>query len=317
MTRGVSLRHFRAFSELAATGSFTIASARLFITQSSLSATIKQLESAVGFNLFERTTRRVIMTEEAIRFKVKADQILRDFDTAISDLQAYAQGQVGHIKIAVAASFLFHFMVSAISEFRSSYPGITLSLRDAGAEHVEQLVIDGEVDFAIANRPKNTDVLDYAPLLMDRYGVVCSPDFYLADSSGPILWDSLPSEGFIALTPDTGISTFLRDHVGHLTVFQGKHDEASSTTSLYALINQGKSFSILPALAANLTGFAQFSFRPLKGPILHRDIGLITRRLRALTPSATRLVETLLAAIDRQDLPPGVKSVPRKAKTKI
>ena len=315
MNRSVALRHLRAFSELADTGSFTSASARLCVTQSSLTATIQQLESVVGVKLFDRTTRSVVMTEEAVRFKVKADQILRDFDTAISDLQAYAQGHVGHISIAAAASFLYHFMVSAIAEFRSSYPSITLTLRDAGAGHVEQLVIDGDVDFAIADRPKNNDVLEYVPLLTDRYGVVCRNDFHLAQCPKPLRWDRLPSEGFIALTPDTGISSFLHDQVSHLAVFKGRHDEASSTTSLFALISQGNCFSILPALAANLAGFAQFSFRPLEEPILHREVGLITRRLRSLTPGATRLVETLISAIDRQELPLGVESVFRKRKS--
>jgi DNA-binding transcriptional LysR family regulator len=311
MTRVVTLRHLRVFSELATTGSFTTAAARLFITQSSLTATIQQFESAVGFSLFDRTTRSVVMTDEAQRFKSKADQILRDFDTAISDLQAYAQGQVGHIKIACAASFLYQVMVTVIADFRSSYSGITLSLRDTGAGHVEQLVIDGEVDFAIADRPKNTEVLDYVPLLMDRYGIVCRPDFHLAGSSKSLSWDSLSSEGFISLTPDTGISSFLRENVNQLEVFQGRHDEASSTTSLYALINQGNCFSILPALAANLTGFAEFAYRPLKGPILYREIGLITRRLRSLAPSATRLVDSILSAIDHHKLPSGVKKIPR------
>lgn len=314
MNRSVTLRHLRAFSELADTGSFTSASARLFVTQSSLTATIQQLESAVGLKLFDRTTRSVVMTEAALRFKVKVDEILRGFDTAISGLQAHAQGQVGHIRIAVAASFLYHIMMSAIAEFRLTYSSITLTLRDAGAAHVEQLVIDGDVDFAIADRPKNNEVLEYVPLLTDRYGVVFRNDFHLASSSRPLRWDRLPSEGFIALTPDTGISSFLQDRVSHLAVFKGRHDEASSTTSLYALISQGNCFSILPALAANLAGFAQFSFRPLVEPILHREIGLITRRLRSLTPSATRLVDTLTSAIDRQELPLGVESVARKRK---
>jgi DNA-binding transcriptional LysR family regulator len=80
---------------------------------------------------------------------------------------------------------------------------------------------------------------------------------------------------------------------------------------LYALINQGNCFSILPALAANLTGFAEFAYRPLKGPILYREIGLITRRLRSLAPSATRLVDSILSAIDHHKLPSGVKKIPR------
>jgi DNA-binding transcriptional LysR family regulator len=320
MNRHVSLRHLRAFTALAEAGSFTVASAHLFVTQSSLTATIQQLESSVGVKLFDRTTRRVVMTEEAVRFKVEADKILREFDSAISDLEAYGQGQVGHIRIAAAASFIYHFMMAAITEFRTTYPGITVSLRDAGAAQVEQLVVDGDVDFAISSHHKRNDDLEYVPLLADRYGVVCRPDFHLAASDKPMRWADLPAEGFVTFTSDTGIGSFLRENAGDLAVFKGRHDEASSTTSLYAILDQGNAFSILPALAANLVGFTEFHFRPLERPVLHRETCLITRRLRSLTPSSQRLLEVLLAAIDRQALPVGVTKIakaPKAAKKRV
>jgi DNA-binding transcriptional LysR family regulator len=314
MNRIVSLRHLRAFTELADAGSFTTAAARLFVTQSSLTATIQQLESAVGLKLFDRTTRRVVMTAEASRFRPTAEKILREFETAIADLQAYAQSQVGHIRIAAAASFIYHFMMPAIGQFRLTYPGITITLRDAGAEQVEQLVVDGEVDFAVASRHKQNDDLDYVPLLVDRYGLVCHPDSPLAKSEAPLRWESLPAEGFVAFTPDTGIGTYLREKVGDLPLFKNPHDQISSTTSLYAVLSKGASYSVVPALAAKLSGFAEFHYRPLERPTLDREICLITRRLRSLTPSSQRLLEVLLAAIDREPLPLGVsRAAARKA----
>lgn len=314
--RNVSLRHLRAFAELADTGSFTTASAHLFVTQSSLTATIQQLESAVGLKLFDRTTRRVVMTEEASRFQSTARKILREFDTAISDLQAYGQGKVGHIRIAAAASFIYHFLMAAITEFRKTFPDITVTLMDAGAERVEQLVADGEVDFAIASQHKHNDELEYVPLLADRYGVVCHPDSPLAGSTKPMRWSELASEGFVAFTPDTGIGSFLRQQVGGLPVFKGRHDEISSTTSLFAYLHGGSGFSIVPALAATFAGFADFHFRPLERPVLSREICLMTRRLRSLTPSSHRLLEVLLAAIDQGTLPNGVtKAAPKRSTT--
>ena len=317
MIRNVSLRHLRSFVELAEAGSFTAASARLFVTQSSLTVTIQQLESAVGLKLVDRTTRRVVLTDEALRFKEKAEKILRDFDTTITDLQAYASGQVGHIRIAAAASFIYYFLMSAINEFRKTYPNITVTLMDAGAERVERLVSEGEVDFAIASRHKHNEELDYVPLLKDQYGIVCQPDFHLAKSSKPMRWTDLPMEGFVAFTPDTGIGAFLRDNVGDLPVFQRRNDEISSTTSLYAVLRRNGGYSILPALAVNLAGFTDFHYRPLERPVLEREVCLITRRLRTLAPSARRLLEVLLAAIDQQTLPKGVSkpSFKRAAKS--
>src|SRR3546814_10723917 len=54
---------------------------------------IQQFEDLVGLKLFDRNTRRVVMTHEAQRFKIEPDYILSRFDNAIGDLQAFAQGR--------------------------------------------------------------------------------------------------------------------------------------------------------------------------------------------------------------------------------
>src|SRR5690606_21170140 len=120
---------------------FTLAAQRLFQTQSSLTATIKQLEEAVDLRLFDRTTRRVELTKDAIWFKVVADRILRDFDNAINDLQAVSKGQRGHIKIAAAPSMMTHILAPSLLAFRKSYPDIAISVYDEGSDQIERSVL--------------------------------------------------------------------------------------------------------------------------------------------------------------------------------
>src|SRR3546814_15180552 len=77
------------------------------------------------------------MTHEAQRFKIEADYILSRFDNAIGDLQAFAQGRQGQIRIAASISVIEHFLADAIIAFKQACPNIGISLRDAGAELVE------------------------------------------------------------------------------------------------------------------------------------------------------------------------------------
>ena len=91
---------------VAETGSFTMAASRLFMTQSALTATIQQFEEAVGLKMFDRTTRRVAMTDHAERFIAEARKVVHSFDGAIGDLTALAQGERGHIRIGAAASVI-------------------------------------------------------------------------------------------------------------------------------------------------------------------------------------------------------------------
>lgn len=304
--KSVSLRHLRCFIAVAETGSFTAASARMFLTQSSLTAAIQQFEEAIGLKLFDRTTRRVVMTREAERFKVQAEKILKGFDGAIGDLQAFGQSQRGHIRIAAAASVINLFLVDAISAFSQTYPDITFSLRDTGAEQVEQMVFDGDVDFALASEHKGYEDLSYTPLLEDQYGAIYRSGHKLGRSTQALCWSDLMEEGYVGFSVDTGIGAFLRAHAGSLSLFQGRHDEVSSTTSLYPYLAAGNRYSVLPSLAAKAGESFGLEFRALTQPVLSRHICLITRKLRSLSPTAGRILGVLLQTIEQQKLPPGV-----------
>lgn len=308
MERSVSIRHLRCFLAVADSGSFTTAASRLFLTQSSLTATIQQFEEAVGLKLFDRTTRRVAMTEEGRRFRDKAENILREFDASIGDLRAIAHSQHGHIRIAAAASVIYQFLARAIPVFRRSYPNVSISLRDAGSEQVEQMLLHGELDFAITSRHKGYTDLDYTPLLEDSYGVLCMPSHRLAGRPGPLRWSDLPAEGYVAFSADTGIGSFLAAQPGFAALLGAPHDEVSSTTSLYPLLGAGTCYSIVPALAARSDDFPQLVFRELAAPVLTREICLITRRLRSLSPSARRILDALLETFRDGELPPGVRA---------
>lgn len=305
----VSLRHLRCFVAVADTGSFTLAAARLFQTQSSLTATIQQFEEAVGLKLFDRTTRRVVLTEDAIRFKSVADRVLRDFDNAVGDLQAIAKSQRGHVRIAAAPSMILHVLTPALAAFRRAYPDITISVRDGGSDKIERVVLDGEVDFGLASRLNNYSELDYVPVLTDPFGVIFPNDHPLACTSGPIKWADLASYEYIALTNDTGIGALLEKYPELGLQGTNPYDHASSTTSLYAMLSLGGKISILPELAAQAGPLKEFKFRELCEPTINREICLITRHLRSFSANTQRILEVLMATIKDGNHLKGAKAV--------
>jgi DNA-binding transcriptional LysR family regulator len=283
--KNVSLRHLRCFLEIARTGSFTTAAARLYMTQSSLTAVIQQFEESIGVKLFDRSTRRVSLTEEATRFLEEARAIVNRFDSAIGDLCSFAQLQQGHLRVAAAASIIEKFLVHAMTRYRALYPNITISIRDTTSAVVEQMLSNGEIDFALTSRHRGMSELVYTPLLSDSYGVVFAPDDALAVSDEPLDWKALDASRYIGFSADTGVGSFLRENVAHTALFEGVRDEISSTTSLYSVLKIGGRYSIVPALAAHAE-LPQMKFRPLRSPTLVREICLITRSMRSLSPSA-------------------------------
>jgi DNA-binding transcriptional LysR family regulator len=307
----VTLRHLRSLISVAETGSFTRAAARLFVTQSTLTSTIQQLESSVGVKLFDRTTRTVTTTPAAMRFCEQAERLLRDFDTMIGDLHALSESAQGSLRIATAPSVLSWLLAPALNGFRAAYPNVTLSLRDAGSQDIERRVLEGEVDFGIASAQSGHSELNYSPLFKDRYGVVCSPDHPLAGLQGPLHWSQVAAfqSTMVGLASDTNVGSLHRATM-HRFDLADCPEEVSSSTSLYALLALGNRFSILPVLTAQTHQLETLVFRDLIEPVVHRNVYLITRKLRSLSPSAQRLQEALLATLDQLTLPKGLERVP-------
>lgn len=307
MNRNMSLRHFRAFIAVASTGSFTVAARELFLTQSALTATIQQFEDGIGFKLFDRSTRRVDMTPEAERFKPQAEHILRQFDSAVADLESLAQGRRGHVRIAAAASVTHYFLGKAIADLRRDYPEITVSLHDAASEQVERMVQQGEVDFAFASSHKLLDELVYTPLFEDRFGVVCRQDHRYAQGQRALRWPMLSAEEYIGFTADTGIGAYLRQHADRTDLFANSGNEVSNTSSLAAILKWTGGYSVLPALAAARITGTDVVFRALSTPILSRQVHLVARKLRSLSPGSELLVSYMLRNLRETPVPDGVR----------
>lgn len=305
MSSLIGIRHLQAFIEVAQCGSFTRAAGHLHLTQSALTATIKQLEQDAGLTLFDRTTRRVVLSAEGERFLPVAERLLSDFTAAMDDLRARAQLQQGRVSVAGSPSVVTRLLPSALSQFRQQYPSIQVYIRDESAGSLEQRVLNNEVDFAIAGNHSQQPELDYAPLIRDRYGLVVPSDHPLAGRLA-IHWQQVPNDNLLLLSADTGIRAQLTrfSQNGQIPVkLEPVQIEVSNPAGMAALISQGLGISLLPALAADVHSFAGLSFIPLDQPVIEREICIITRQGRALSPAAAALLDTLRQHLQHIRLP--------------
>lgn len=308
----ISIRHLRAFYAVAQDGSFTRAAESLHLTQSTLTATIKQLEEQVGLTLLDRTTRSVLLSREGKRFLPVAERLLSDFDTALADLRAVSEQQQGQVGIAASPSTISRLLPSIVKRYQQQYPNIGIYLRDDGAGGIEQRILDNEVDFGVASNHSSHPDLSYQPLLSDRYGVVCCADHPLANSHAELSWDSLEQQRLIYLTTDTGIrvqlAQFKRQGMVNIEL-DGPVIEASNPAAIAALISEGMGISLLPALAAGTTAFERLKFIPLTEPSISREICLIQRKGRSLTPAAAHMSALVTAELKHMLLPPFVETI--------
>ncbi len=302
----ITLKHLRGFVAVAEEGSYTRAAQRLFLTQSALTATIKQVEASLGLTVFDRTTRRVALTLQGRDFLPVAKRLLHDFDAALRDIRAVAERQKGHVAIAAAPSVVALILPPVIAAYRARYANISVGVRDGGARAIQQRVLDSEVDFAITNRWADDPGLEFRPLLRDRFHVVASRQHPLARGR-QVAWKQLAGYAQVGLASHTGIEALLKSTPNLSWGATEPLYQLSSTAAVEALLRQDLGVSVLPALAAHMMSASDLAFIPLVKPVVEREICIITRRGRALSPAAQSLLQMVLESMQTATLPPGVK----------
>lgn len=308
----LSYRHLQAFLEVAQQSSFTKAALHLHVTQSTLTATIKQLETQVDTQLFDRTTRQVNLTQAGERFYPVAERLISDFDAALSDLRASALQEQGEAIIAAAPSVIEGILPHIIEPYHQQHPNISLRLLDAGASHIETLVLNNQADFGIGSDHSHHPDLSYRPLLADQYGIVFHHSHHLSMSTTPLNWSELANEHWVLLSKDNGIRIQLEAMIAanELALPLAKvRLEVSTTAALAAVMRKGLGISCLPALAARTGSFHDFTFQPFDTAITTRQLCVITRKGRSLNPVAQELLQRTEQGIMQIPLPSFVNSL--------
>jgi DNA-binding transcriptional LysR family regulator len=181
VVRSVELRQLEHFLAVVETGSFTSAAARLFMVQSSLSASLLGLERELGTELFIRGRRGAELTDAGRAFLEPARATLAEADRAC-DAVAEVQGLLrGTVRIAYAATPRLDDVVSTLCRFREEHPGVRVHAVPADERQVTGLVIGGQVDFAVTPRVDRAgSAFRFQPLVSSPLTLICPADHRLA-----------------------------------------------------------------------------------------------------------------------------------------
>lgn len=138
--------------------SFSKAAEKLFITQPSLSLTIKKVENQIGAQLFDRSTTPIRLTdcgEEYIRCVEKIMDIENGFETYLSDLSDL---KTGTLAIGASNFFASYILPPIITKFKAKYPRVAVNLIEANTVELEKYLYAGELDLVIDNHSLNETV---------------------------------------------------------------------------------------------------------------------------------------------------------------
>lgn len=277
----MELRHLRYFIAVAEELHFGRAAERLGISQPPLSQQIQALEEEIGARLFERTNRRVELTDAGRLFLDESRQVLAQVDKAVLLARRAHLGELGELKIGFTSSAPFtSTMPSSIHAFRKAYPDVHLDLQEMSSRQVLKALLEESLQVGVIRPLALPDAVHWVELFREPLVAVLRADHPLAaGSEDGLAIAALAEEPFVFFPRSYG--TGLYDQVIALTRQAGFSpriaQEASEAMTIIGLVSAGLGVSILPA-SFRRTRVDGVVYRTLSDPEATTAVWLVRRQ---------------------------------------
>ena len=289
----VELRELRCVEAVARHLHFTRAAAELHLAQSALSHQIRRLERELGTPLFERTSRRVALTDAGRAVVARARRILAEVDGARSEVDELRGALRGHIRIGALLPAGDVDVAGLLARFSQAHPGVEVGLREGiSADMIARLAAD-ELDVAfclLAGEAPDEIAVD----VLSREEVVAAFPPERAPPAPHVDVADLDRHAIIAPRRGSAVTATLERLFAEAGRPLRLVLESGDPYLLRALAAQGFGVAILPRSLEALAG-PPLEIRSLR-PAVHLPVVLARRRGRTVPPAARRFIDFVRGA---------------------
>lgn len=287
----VSIRQIEGFLLASELLSFSRASEKLHITQSAFSQLIRELESQLGVQLFDRTTRRVHLTAAGEAMKLKMKRGLDAIDDACDEAQAIARVDRGHIRLASLSSMAIGIVTRTLSHVRADFPGVTVSLREDANDRLVELVAAGDTDMSVCTEIASAPGLSFDPMFDDELVVVMQRGNPLARQR-TLSWEQLEDEPLVLTARGTSTRASVSAALSRHGMGKPVEFEVASMPTSVSLVRAGFGSTFISRVALLDLDTRGLKAVRLREPPLRR-MGIYFRADRAPAPAALKFTELL------------------------
>lgn len=278
-------------------GHFGRAADACFVTQSTLSAGIKELETLIGVTLVERTRRVVRFTPLGLRVAQKAQRILREAEDLTDMVRAAGQPLAGELRMGVIPTIAPFLLPRLLPKLRRTWPKLRLFLREEPSQAACDALHRGQLDCVLLALPYACGDVDSVELLEDRLMVALPPG---------------AAEGLPAAVPPTAIDEdklllledghCLKDHAlaacNRPELRAGASVLGTSLHTLVQMVDNGIGMTLIPEMAvrSGILDGTHVEARPLDAEHRTRRIALVWRKGSPREKEFRMLADALKAA---------------------
>jgi LysR family carnitine catabolism transcriptional activator len=294
----VTLRQIEGFLLAGELLSFTRAAEAMHITQSAFSQLVRELESTLGVRLFDRTTRRIALTDAGVILHTKMKRGLVEIDDACEEARAIARVEHGRITVGTLASLAIGVVTRALGELRSNFPGVKVSMREDYNGPLLERVAQGEVDFAVCAHSEAASGLRFEHLFDDELVAVMRRSDPKADL--PVLrWSALRDESLVMLVRDSSTHEQIAAALQANRITRDADYEVANMFTALSMVRAGFGVTFIPAMVLSDVNMAGLAWKRLRRPAPTRRIGICRREDRTASPAAAKFEDLLREEVNR------------------
>jgi DNA-binding transcriptional LysR family regulator len=297
----MEFRVLRYFLTVARKGSMTAAADVLHVTQPTLSRQLKDLEEELGKKLFIRSSHSIILTEEGLLLRRRAEEIIDMVDKVESEFSSMEETISGDVYIGGGETDAMKQIASIIKELQVSYPNIRYHLYSGNSEDVTERLDKGLLDFGILIQPADLSKYNYIDIpAKDVWGVVMRKDSPLA------MKDAIQAEDLLnvpIICSRQAIKQTLSKN--EFSNWFGEDFDKLNVVTTYNLaynasimVEEGIGYGLVLDKIVNTSSDSNLCFRPLE-PRLESGLNIVWKKHQVFSAAADLFLKEIQAKFSK------------------
>jgi len=290
----INFELYKVFFHVAKHLSFTKAAEELYVTQSSVSQSIKQLEKKLNITLFHRNNRKITLTTEGSMFYTHISQAMSMIRTGERNIENAKILEYGQLNFGASDTISRYFLLPYIKNFHINYPNIKVNITNQSSIRTINSIKKGELDFGIVNLPYESLVEDIDVTVLDTFNEVLIGNKKYFDNLDHIKSaKDLLNYPLITLTPNTSTRRYLDTLFEKSGVILKPELELESIDLIIDLVKIGLGIGFVMDAAVALIDDPNIVVIPLKENLPSREVAFIANKRLSLSIAGERFLDLL------------------------
>ena len=249
MALHLDLVDLRLFVHIADHNSLTRGAERSHLSLPAASVRIKNLEENIGAKLLYRSSQGVTLTPPGQALAHHARQVLHQLEHLRGDLQEYAQGIKGHLRVFASTTAITEFLPGVLRRYLAAHPDVNVDLREKLSVEIVRAVAEGQTDIGIVSGSVRTEALELRPYRDDRLVLAVPAAHPLAERDQVPFEETLQFD-HVGLQEASAIHSFLHSHADRLNGSIKLRIQVGNFEALCRMVETGVGVGVLPESAA-------------------------------------------------------------------